>query len=252
MQIGPCKLCLRKKPLLKKSHIIPEFMYTGMYDEKHQMLVGIPHEIFTSDKKLDMVPSGEYEGGLLCADCDNDLIGHNLETYARSVIYGGRFSKGSTPDCKNFRAPNGLTFARCKNIDYRKFKLFLLSILWRASISSRSFFSDVNLGPYEEVIRRMLLVSNPGNVEDFPILLITWLNDSNLPKELIGQPCRARDEGGIHYIFPIGGVVYLFYVSPNAMSKRLLPFTLLPSNEMSLLQVPLGEGWDFVRALLKV
>lgn len=36
--MGSCKLCLEEKILLKKSHIIPEFMYKDLYDENHKLI----------------------------------------------------------------------------------------------------------------------------------------------------------------------------------------------------------------------
>ncbi|GEM_PF-2942036 len=33
-----CKLCLKDKPLIKKSHIIPDFMYREIYDEDNRIV----------------------------------------------------------------------------------------------------------------------------------------------------------------------------------------------------------------------
>ncbi len=248
---GRCRLCLKEGNLLTKSHIIPEFMYKSLYDQHHRMVKAIPREIAKGTGKAISVHSGEYESGILCRHCDGSVIG-GYERYSHSVLYGGPFPEDPTPANTNFAAPDGFTFSRCTKVNYTKFKLFLLSILWRASISKRQFFEDVHLGPYEEIIRRMLLDGDPKGPEDFPVILITWLNDTALPKALIGPPSKATDQGGSHYIWPIGGVVYVFYVSPNAIPSNLMPFTILPTEEVSLLHVPLGEGWEFIRGLLKV
>lgn len=77
-----CKLCLHEKRLLKKSHIIPDFMYRELFNEKHRLIW------FRSDslKAARDVPSGEYEPNILCESCDNKVIG-SLEDYAKKVLF---------------------------------------------------------------------------------------------------------------------------------------------------------------------
>jgi hypothetical protein len=58
-----------------------------------------------------------------------------------------------------------------RNIDYASFKLFMLSILWRASVTTHSFFKHVSLGPHEEVIRHMILNRDAGEAQDYPMMI---------------------------------------------------------------------------------
>ncbi len=61
--------------------------------------------------------------------------------------------------------------------DYATFKLFHLSVLFRASVSSLSTFQEVNLGAlHEERIRQMLLNEDPGKDWEYPILGFAVLN----------------------------------------------------------------------------
>ena len=54
-----CRLCLEDKNLLKKSHIIPNFLYSSLFDEKHRIhQVSIKNVQKLSDKILQ---SGEYD-----------------------------------------------------------------------------------------------------------------------------------------------------------------------------------------------
>ena len=150
MKTGQCKLCLTEKELCKKSHIIPDFMYKEIYDEKHSLISFKTHTLHSGQ----IVFNGAYEKDILCEDCDNNLIG-GFENYASRVLYGGKIPVS----IKNFIKPDGLEFSQAQGVDYIKFKLFLLSVLWRASISSNDFFSSVSLGSlYEEKIRQMILL----------------------------------------------------------------------------------------------
>jgi hypothetical protein len=160
---GNCRLCGEPKPLIKKSHIIPDFMYDGMFDDHHQLHKFEPVSYFAGKSNMSRPSSGEYEGGLLCADCDNKRIGHHLEDYAAQFLY----STEALPDIIRPRVTNyrderdGFGYTIIENADYTRFKLFLLSILWRASISNRKFFDQINLGELEDVIRHMILNNDP-------------------------------------------------------------------------------------------
>src|SRR5436190_1875058 len=45
------------------------------------------------------------------------------------------------------------------NLDCERFSVFVLSVLWRASVSKRLDFSEVGLGPYEDVVRNVIFGS---------------------------------------------------------------------------------------------
>jgi hypothetical protein len=245
--IGKCKLCQQEKPLLNQSHIIPEFMHQGLFDQHHKIIKFVPAEYVNDNRCILRPSSGEYESGILCERCDNKVIGQ-YETYAKLALYGGRLGSDGGPICKKMVTRKGIKYTRCRNVNYQKFKLFLLSILWRASISRREFFREVNLGDSEDVIRKMILDGDPKRQEDFPILFFTWLNDQSVPKDIVGQPGKICTEEGVQYMFIIGGIEYVFYVSPGCIPGSLLPFTVLPTNEMTLFHIPEGKTWELMQS----
>ena len=124
-----------------------------MYDKNHKLISFVPVK-YQNDSKVKKPSSGEYESGILCQECDNSILG-SYETYGHNVIYGGTFKQGKKPICHN-TVEADLTILNCRNIDYSKLKLFYLSLLWRASISSRPMFKAVDLGTkYTDRIRQM-------------------------------------------------------------------------------------------------
>jgi hypothetical protein len=243
LKTGICKLCQLEKPLLNKSHIIPEFMYESLFDNGHKLNKLVPVELFKGQGRIQRPSSGVYESGLLCKECDNTIIG-GYETYARNALYAKEGEYSDLPECTNF-ITNGVKYTRCKNLHYKEFKLFLLSILWRASISSQDVFNRVKLGPYEESIRQMIYNGNPKEALDFPILMMTWINDKSFPSDIIMHPEINRKENGIRYIFPIAGMVYVFHISSVSLRQELREYILLPSNEASFLYIPEGRSSDF-------
>lgn len=133
-----------------------------------------------------------------------------------------------------------------RNIDYTKFKLFLLSILWKASISSRSFFVDVDLGTHEEVIRKMILTGDAGEEHEYPIQFLTYLNDESTPRDFIGQPRVHKSNGHRMTSFFIGGIFYGFVVSSHAKPEHIITSTIKKNNELLMVHIPKGQGMRFI------
>jgi hypothetical protein len=249
-----CKLCLKDKLLLNKSHIIPEFMYHGFYDPKHKLTSLIPSGLLNGETNIKKTSSGEFEGGILCKDCDNKLLGEKYEDYACKILYGKTLSENFAPKYENHKSQDGIKFIICKNIDYNKFKLFLLSILWRASISSRQFFSEIKLGPHEEILRNMIINQNPGDNDDYPIIFLTYITENSVPKDLITQPCKIKTkEGHNTYLFAIGGILYFYYVNSkyHKLPEIALSSTIRNSNEFNLIQLSSDKAWDIILGLYK-
>ena len=55
--------------------------------------------------------------------------------------------------------------------DYKRLKLFFVSLLWRASISTQKFFKRISLGPQESTLRDMILTESPGPPEQYGVTL---------------------------------------------------------------------------------
>ena len=239
-----CKLCQEDKKLIKKSHIIPDFLYKKIYDEKHKLISFTPSE-YQEDKKVKTPSSSEYEGQLLCEECDNKLIGQ-YESYADKTIYGGNFGKTKAPDCQKLRSQD-LLLLQCKNLDYTKLKLFFLSILWRASISSRPMFSEVNLGDkYTKRIQNMLIEGDASNDTDIAIVALTWSLDNKAPRDLVISPRLSKSGGKFMYLFPISGFLYFFYVSPDSCHKDFQDYRLKEDGAITFIEIPKGYFWKFV------
>ena len=204
--MAKCKLCGSDKKLLK-SHIIPEFMYKTMYDESHKF-----HCISSITEKPNYVKrKGEWER-LLCNECEVDMS--KYEGYV-ALLLNGKMEI-------NVRNHNGLI--EISGIDYKLFKLFQLSILWKASISNRALFNEVALGKHEEVIRKMLLSGKPAENNKYGCIMIATMHDGEHIDSMILQPKKKRVDGQICYRFVFGGFWWLFFCAshkPNAKLTKL-------------------------------
>jgi hypothetical protein len=136
---------------LLDSHIVPEFLHRPIYDEDHEAIY------FDSTRK-GIRRRGFWEE-LLCRECE-ERIG-KLESYFADLW----FKQGVRPEL----VIRGNRPLRVAGLDYTRFKLFHLSILWRASIATLRPFQEIRLGIHEERLRSMLLTGVAGPAELYPL-----------------------------------------------------------------------------------
>lgn len=162
MKEGICKLCLERKPLCKESHIYPKFTYRMLKDGPNGMAYYHP------GKKVERKFNGEYEANILCQACENYL--GKFDDYGAGLIYnlGVKQKRG-------FQMENGFTVLKKEDgYVYKTAKLFFLSVLWRASISSRPFFNNFSLDKeIEEDIRKIILAEGLWPVEQYACYMST-------------------------------------------------------------------------------
>ena len=149
-----CKLCLNPAKLCW-SHIIPEFCYKSMYDAKHRAVVVNPKD--PSDQGY---AQKGVRSKLLCRDCES-LLNSRYEKPFKAYWYD---EDALAP----YRA--GHEAGDLINIDYASFKLFHLSVLFRASVSGHPNFSEVDLGSHEDSIRQMVLAEDTGEEWQYPVM----------------------------------------------------------------------------------
>lgn len=240
-----CRLCLKDRDLLKRSHIIPDFMYQELYDEKHKIIKLSPKNPANFVK----IPTGEYDSNILCEACDNGIIG-KLEDYGSKVLYGSTLPIDQQPKFSAYCNEQGVEYTFVENIRYTDFKLFLLSILWRAGISNRKFFENISLGPYEEELRLMILKKDAKDIEAFPCIILSMRNDVDWAKEVHVQPVCKKESLGNRYSFVISGTVYMFYAPSYYGPEELRGFYINKTNETRILHTPDGEGEKYIKTML--
>ena len=246
---GKCNLCLKEKDLIKRSHIISDFMYrnSGMYDEKHT-INSFTLDDFLKGKKPKKDQSGIYDSYIFCADCDNKII-NNYEKYACLSIYGEDLKKELCPDCVVYGETNpDLTI--CSNIDYKKFKLFLLSILFRASISKNKFFDGIKLSKENtEILRTMIYDGKPGNFNDFPFIMATFAT-SEISPDIFINPIKSIQDGNIKFTFIFAGMSYVFYEGLNIDTKIIEPIIMKTDNELKILHFNNDDAIKYLRSIM--
>ena len=227
-----CRLC-QKESELRYSHILPEFFYLPLYDELHRTM-SVP-----SDEKQKLVQKGVREY-LLCQGCETKLSKYEGYT-ARLIQEISNFSKDSS----------GLFFYS-DNVDYRQFKLFQLSILWRAGVSRNKMFAQVELGAkHEERIRCMLVEENPGRFSDYGCFITLFPNARKIDK-IIWSPARLKLFGHNGYKFMTGNLMWYFFVTSHLPNAEIQSFFVQESGMLRIWLDLVGEDEiyaNMVRAL---
>lgn len=221
-----CALC-RIDRTLKNSHIIPEFLHRPIYDEKHRINLIRP-----GSSRLQILQQGIRER-LLCQECEERF--QEFEDYFARYWYGGR----------PFPDPPLPQEVLVTNLDYRRLKLFLLSIVWRASVAKTSAFRAAGLGPHEDRVRRLLLASDPGSPDCYPIFagLIVDPESRELWDSVILAPLRLRIQSLWAYRLVFAGAAWTVLIS----GRQTLPIRRYFLTESGELRFP-SVGWpDFAR-----
>ncbi len=201
--LSKCKLC-HQAATLCDSHVLPEFLYKSLYDERHKF-IGITG---IGNKGKVPLQKGLREK-LFCRQCEQLL---NLKY---EIPFQESWKKCS-PGKSHFIDNDSFV----TTFDYESFKLFHLSIFFRASVSSLPTFSLVNLGPHEDKIRQMLLESRAGKESEYPLFGFAVLEDGGgLCSKIITRPINARFEGAKIYGCLYGGVMWWIMVSSHVVKN---------------------------------
>jgi hypothetical protein len=222
-----CRLCTLDKEL-QNSHIIPEFCYKPLYDDKHKAQRLSKTGEQQKYKKRKLLQKGLREK-LLCFDCEQ-LLNDRYEKYFKQLWFDKKALPSKFGDDTEIRL-NGL--------DYSKFKLFHLSILLRASVSSLSEFEQVTLGVHEKSLREMLINELPGSDKKYPILCHALTKSNHeIQYGLIINPFKTRQPSGhISYGFCFGGCVW-YYIVDSREVAAFSSFMLTSKGELGIMSTP--------------
>lgn len=212
-----CRLC-GKSALLRNSHILPEFLYARAYDDIHRAL-----ELGREERVERFIQQG-YREELLCDACEGQF--NRYETYFKRTWFDAQ----PLPT----KLEPGIRVHTIDRLDYKLFRLFHLSLLWRASVSEHEMFEHVVLGLHEERVRRLLLAEDPGAPELYHWMATVIMSDGGVWDHVITQPVARKIDGRTVYVFVFGGCVW-FYVVSGAPLKRFIPLAFGKDGRQTLL-----------------
>jgi hypothetical protein len=130
--------------------------------------------------------AGIADTSILCDECEAKFT--PWDTYGFDVL-GLRRGENEA-----IKSSNGIPMAiPIEDVDHELLTLFLLSVLWRASVSRLDFFHRIDLGPrHEERVRNLLWANTAPPLGEYATLLGTSLEQPYAHS--IIQPEQCRDE----------------------------------------------------------
>ncbi len=201
-----CKFCDIRTDLCK-AHIIPKKLYEPAKNGNKS-----PYIFPTSlTEKPILSQSGIHDSTILCSKCDNAVFGV-WDEYGQKLLLEPFNSNNylSNNNGKNI-------FYKLENFCYTKFKLFFMSVLWRASITKDKFFNKIDLGVWEPKLKDMLLKNDPGSADDFSVILFKY---EGVLGNIMPKPYTER--GDINRcIFRAAGYKIIIKVDQRAFSKDI-------------------------------
>jgi len=186
-----CQLCGKDKKLIK-SHIIPKGFFKPMQLENKAAL------LYTNTENVHpkRSPIGFYDKNILCKECDAKL--GVWDEYAQKLLLH------SFNEDKAVYNGKDKVYYTIRDFDYKLLKLFFISMLWRASITSHKCFNRISTGPFEEKLKNFILSNSPGGEEEFPVTLAKF---SNPDFKFVLDPHQDKFDHINYYRFYLTGFV---------------------------------------------
>ena len=163
-----CPLCNKEvTEFHKRSHILPEWMYTEIYDKNHKAL-----EVSKLKEKVTKRQKGYY-GQFICKDCE--IESQKYYHYA-SLILTNR--SPNNPENKliskehfEYQDSDGNNeYEEWKNIDFKKLQRFVLAGILRTQLAGQMKGLTLNKKHFEKLIA--LYHSDSMDDSSYPIVIV--------------------------------------------------------------------------------
>lgn len=230
MKNAPCKLCGTTAKLIRKSHVIPDFMYQNILGDSRKMILVNLKDI---EKGQQVRQTGLFEKYILCTKCES--LFSKLERYVSHVLYGGP----EVLTIETLQDSNGDPLISISGLNYDKFKLCFLSILWRSHISNNVFFKNINISECADEIREMLLKLDAKSSEDYSIAIMGFLKMDKKIANLAFDPGIQKLGSGNVALFFISGYLYFINLKPESDFDFFKTMGLQKNGEI---KIPLLSG----------
>ncbi|MBS0578674.1 MAG: hypothetical protein JSR36_05370 [Proteobacteria bacterium] len=230
--IGLCRFCDQERPLID-AHIVPEAFYREIKSDDDAMLFLVSSNVATHPKKT---PIGPYDSGILCRECE-DLF-WEWDDYAIRLLIADRytaFKRVVMGDVQYFEAAS---------VDYRKLKLFMIAVAWRASVATHAAFKKVSLGKREQRAKELLRAREPGPENEFGVAMSRLTRGHTSPEEapFVTTPVSryyANGSQGVRVF--LGGFVADICTGRKPLPEEIRSLEIRPDRPMFAVGLPRSE-----------
>lgn len=245
-----CLLCKNRLASKRNSHIFPRFwVRTILGDANQKQAYTVGSATARLGQKIQDSPKEDY---ILCPECESRF--GVLERYVANSFYNPFKSSGVSKDFPlQITADDELDKLFAPNVNSVMFKLFIYSLVWRASISNHPVFENFKLSAVdEESIRQIIdsflkdseaetldyIAANLSQFKSLPVSVVTTLGPADTTANLIA-PFNVDDEKVLLFANEFMIVIYLDWSAPHSGGEHFN----LGVNPLCIGVVPLTE-WD--------
>ncbi len=225
-----CDLCKNDEEL-QVSHIIPNTFFKRMKKHSNQSI------------QLDMQPESQVEytqeswsEKLLCRNCEQ-LI-NEFDSYVGAFTYNPRrVNVTSNKTNKDFRL--------FSNVDYKKLRLFQLSLIYRASLAQGKAYQHISLSEtHMEQIRDSLLRKEPFSDQFLGCQMkLIWNPEKNSPfKGYVAVPIPEANKNNLVVYFIFGNFSWEFYLPKFSFKQKRDSFYV---RDNGILKVPIIPFYQY-------
>ena len=215
-----CKLTgLEGKPA--KAHIIPESFYLIDKDSKE------PLKLLTNTAGVFPKRSwtGVYDLTIVTQEGEKRFL--DWDDYAYKLLVE------QVNTARKLKYKSKVVAYVYDTFDYEKLKLFFLSVLWRAGVSSHPILKRVKLGLHTEILRKAICEANPGNPDFYSTILAFFHDDQSWAK--IMDPFPERYDNIKFYRLYLGNIVAYIKVDKQLARTPLREMQLTPNQPLILI-----------------
>lgn len=248
-----CRLC-GSAETLRHSHIFPDFFIRSLQDNVVTGESGQTQPVSILLSTHPEIKGGQRQRGhwekragmkeyLLCSNCEEKFSTYEL--YFREFFYEklpGRLKKAVVGNPIPVPVPiYGPIFDRWElkgvrqvRVNYLKLKMFVLSLMWRASIAQGPFFQEFDLGRHQDLVADMLRKENPGSDTAYGLQMFDLRLENWNCEDLIKQPTIDKEDGCLNCSVVMGGFLFLVCIADGirGLPEAIIPFRLLESGSL--------------------
>jgi hypothetical protein len=213
-----------------RAHIVPQALYQFGGNPGKMLFIG---KGFYREQRT---PIGEYDTGILTNRGGRHF--DKCDDFApRFILNNGLYNRDRKYDLRDLGVDKTCALLDIDENESRLLKLFALSIVWRASVSSRSFFNGVDLGDSEPQFRELILRQDPGPPEMFPVFLGKHMDTppSGLP---LRRPHAVNSKDGRQVRFPLPSMTLQIKIDQTPISADEVPAVVGGASQLPIFLLP--------------
>jgi hypothetical protein len=201
-------------------------MYPGRKVEGDSLVMVTDNKEYPSRRR-----TGIYDKTILCAECDA-FMGREYDEYGKKILLD------TEPEIfKEVEKGDVLVF---QNIDNNKLKLFIVSVLWRCSISNLPELNNIKLPKkFEDCLKNMISNGDAGDHNVFSLLFTRfYYKNKHLAFDKYFQLPVRRRIGQLNYLdlyFP-NGYKILVKVDSRPQIEALVPLSIATNRPLYVMR----------------